>query len=240
MQTFQLNTEIQCNFLSGFYNCKWLNKLGIDNNMRLFLILLLSSSFHLAAQHISFAAEINDSTALVIGDSKLVSKLTFYVSDLQFETIDGEIVKVAAYHLIVFKDSNSLTIETTKAVEKEIKSIHFKLGIDSTTNVSGAFGGVLDPTKGMYWSWQSGYINFKIEGIVEKEKYILHLGGYSSPFKSVQQVILPVMKQTDEFRVTLPIIEIIKKLVPIDNTVMSPSLNAVSMSKSIASYFYLK
>ena len=106
--------------------------------MRLFLILLLSSSFHLAAQHISFAAEINDSTALVIGDSKLVSKLTFYVSDLQFETIDGEIVKVAAYHLIDFKDSNSLTIETTKAVEKEIKSIHFKLGIDSTTNVSGA------------------------------------------------------------------------------------------------------
>ena len=48
------------------------------------------------------------------------------------------------------------------------------------------------------------------------------------------------MKQTDEFRVTLPIIEIIEKLVPIDNTVMSPSLNAVSMSKSIASYFYLK
>jgi hypothetical protein len=32
--------------------------------------------------------------------------------------------------------------------------IQFQLGIDSLTNVSGAMGGDLDPTKGMYWTWQ--------------------------------------------------------------------------------------
>ena len=42
--------------------------------------------------------------------------------------------------------------------------LKFQLGIDSLTNVSGAMGGDLDPTKGMYWTWQSGYINMKIEG----------------------------------------------------------------------------
>lgn len=206
--------------------------------MRVFLVFFFLGSLNLTAQYVTFTAELGDSTTLVLGDSKRISKLTFYVSDVQLETMNGEFVEVAAYHLIDFKDSNSLKIETDN--EREIKSIHFKLGIDSTTNVSGAYGGVLDPTKGMYWSWQSGYINFKIEGVVQREKYILHLGGYSYPFKSVQQIILPVKTQSDEFRITLPVDEIIEKLIPIDNTIMSPSLKAVEMSKSVSSFFYLK
>tara|TARA_B110000046_G_scaffold88676_2_gene96780 strand:- start:22971 stop:23597 length:627 start_codon:yes stop_codon:yes gene_type:complete len=208
--------------------------------MRVFLMFFFIGSLSLTAQLVTFTAEIGDSTFYLLEGSKRVSKLTFYISDLQLETMDGEFLEVTAYHLIDFKDSNSLKIETGNEDKREIKSIHFKLGIDSATNVSGAFGGVLDPTKGMYWRWQSGYINFKIEGTVQDEKYTLHLGGYSFPFKSVQQVILPVKAQSDEFIITLPIDEIIEKLIPIDNTVMSPSLDAVSMSKSIASFFYLK
>jgi len=36
--------------------------------------------------------------------------------------------------------------------------------VDSLANVSGAMSNDLDATKGMYWSWQSGFINLKIEG----------------------------------------------------------------------------
>ncbi|MFT6166483.1 MAG: hypothetical protein ACJAV5_000143 [Vicingaceae bacterium] len=208
--------------------------------MRLALILFFLSSFHLTAQRISFSAEIGDSAIHILEDSKLVSKLILYVSDLQLETTDGTKLKMASYHLIDFSDLNSLIIEAIDTNKRDIKSIQFKLGIDSTTNVSGAFGGALDPTKGMYWSWQSGYINFKIEGRVQNENYIIHLGGYSSPFKSVQQIVLPVVHQSDEFKIVLPLNELFEKVIPQDNTVMSPSLVAVDMSKSIASFFYLK
>jgi hypothetical protein len=122
---------------------------------------------------------------------------------------------------------------------KEVKAIQFKLGIDSITNVSGAFGGALDPTKGMYWSWQSGYINFKMEGRVKDKNYLLHLGGYSSPFKAVQQVVLPVLHQSNEFKIVLPLKDLLQKEIPENNIIMSPSLAAVLISKKIASFFYL-
>ena len=208
--------------------------------MRLVLLLFLLGSLHLTAQRISFSAEIGDSAIHILDASKPVSKLIFYISDLELETSDGAFIKMASYHLVDFSDSNSLRIEGIDLDKREIKSIHFQLGIDSITNVSGAFGGALDPTKGMYWSWQSGYINFKIEGKLQEENYILHLGGYASPFKSVQKVVLPVVNQTDEFKIVLPLNELFEKVIPQDNTVMSPSLVAVDMSKSIASFFYIK
>lgn len=76
-------------------------------------------------------------------------------------------------------------------------TIRFYVGIDSITNVSGAMGGDLDPVKGMYWSWQSGYINFKAEGRSSacnnpKKEFQLHLGGYMAPDKALQEVSLRV------------------------------------------------
>ena len=74
-------------------------------------------------------------------------------------------------------------------------TIAFNLGIDSITNVSGAQGGDLDPTKGMYWAWQSGFINIKLQGTSNscpppKNEFEFHLGGYQYPFNSLQTIIL--------------------------------------------------
>ena len=56
-------------------------------------------------------------------------------------------------------------------------------------------GGDLDPTKGMYWAWQSGYINFKMEGscsqcLATKNNFEFHLGGYQQPFYAMQTIEL--------------------------------------------------
>jgi hypothetical protein len=59
-------------------------------------------------------------------------------------------------------DSNALCLEIPDDIEFD--AIQFNLGLDSLTNVSGALGGDLDPTKGMYWTWQNGYVNFKLQG----------------------------------------------------------------------------
>jgi hypothetical protein len=47
---------------------------------------------------------------------------------------------------------------------KSISKITFSAGIDSLTSTAGIQKGVIDPINGMYWAWQSGYVNFKIEG----------------------------------------------------------------------------
>lgn len=76
-------------------------------------------------------------------------------------------------------------------------AFRFNPGIDSLENVSGAFGGDLDPTKGMYWAWHSGDINFKLEGHSagcgsRDNAFQLRLGGYQAPHASLQTIHLAV------------------------------------------------
>jgi len=71
--------------------------------------------------------------------------------------------------------------------------IKFDFGVDSTINVSGALGCDLDLTKGMYWTWQSGYVNFKMEGTCSgrpspKNDFEFHLGGHQIPFSLIQKI----------------------------------------------------
>ncbi|MFT6200472.1 MAG: hypothetical protein ACJAQ2_002252, partial [Vicingaceae bacterium] len=65
--------------------------------MRLVLLFAFLNSLHLTAQRISFFAEIEDSTIEILDESNVVSKLMFYVSDLQLETKDGDVLKMAPY-----------------------------------------------------------------------------------------------------------------------------------------------
>lgn len=62
------------------------------------------------------------------------------------------------YHLVDAEDTASWTVTTTRSAQA-----YFLLGVDSLTNVSGAFGGA-STIKGMYWAWNSGYINLKLKG----------------------------------------------------------------------------
>jgi hypothetical protein len=43
--------------------------------------------------------------------------------------------------------------------------MYLTMGVDSARNVSGAQEGALDPANGMFWSWTSGYIMIKAEGL---------------------------------------------------------------------------
>jgi hypothetical protein len=79
--------------------------------------------------------------------------------------------------------------------KKEIKKIIFSVGVDSLASVSGALSGDLDPAKGMYWAWQSGYINMKIEGKsasckTRKNQFQFHLGGYLKPYNALRTIAL--------------------------------------------------
>jgi hypothetical protein len=61
-------------------------------------------------------------------------------------------------------------------------------GVDSLLQRGGVMDGDLDPVHGMYWTWQSGYIQFKLEGLLRdsagERKLELHLGGFEGENKT--------------------------------------------------------
>jgi hypothetical protein len=137
-------------------------------------------------------------------DSIQFDNIRFYIANIAFEMQDKSIIEdTVKAHLIDVFEPNSLKINYPKIDFKHIKTMRFNIGIDSLTNVSGALSGDLDPQKGMYWAWQSGYINMKIEGKSpqcknRKNVFQYHIGGYLPPFYAVRQVELLVNTQNTE------------------------------------------
>lgn len=173
----------------------------------------------------------------------VISTLRFYVG--QFELIDSQNQKSQKhkeYYLLDLAHLESMHISFDSSYSFHADLINFNFGVDSLTNTSGALSGALDPTNGMYWAWQSGYINMKLEGYIisglnNEVKFEYHLGGFLSPFESSQIV-----------RLNLPAKPKIVIVVDLDNffsdaieikefRIMSPSLKAKELSKRAAQSF---
>ncbi len=117
-------------------------------------------------------------------DSIQFTTVKFYVSHIKLYKQQAVVYKSSTPKLVDISKSSSLVITASIS---SFDSISFMIGVDSLTQVSGAYGGDLDPTNGMYWTWQSGYINAKIEGNAKacptrNNQFQLHLGGYLSPY----------------------------------------------------------
>ena len=132
------------------------------------------------------------------GDSIQFQSLQFYVSEIAFFNNEDLIYREEnSFHLVNATEPKTQQINFSLPGTTAATHLNFNLGIDSVTNVSGAMGGDLDPTKGMYWTWQSGYINFKLEGKSNRCKtrnneYQFHLGGYQFPLNSIQKISLDI------------------------------------------------
>jgi hypothetical protein len=123
----------------------------------------------------------------------------------------------------------------------DFDAIRFNLGIDSITNSDGVKGGDLDPTKNMYWAWQSGYINFKLEGKskickTRNNVFQFHIGGYMHPFNSLQTVTIPATNNSLQINFDLE-----KFLSGVGlqktNEIMSPSEKAMQVAKLYKTVF---
>jgi hypothetical protein len=130
-----------------------------------------------------------------LGQSFKVTKLKYYVSNFKLTNVDGTVYTVPqddCYFLVDESDAN--THEPLLEVpEGEYKTLSFVLGVDSlrnTTDVSQRTG-VLDVSGAatdMYWSWNSGYIFFKMDGTSPSittmggvfQYHVGGFGGYSS------------------------------------------------------------
>jgi hypothetical protein len=86
----------------------------------------------------------------------------------------------------------------------------------------------------MYWTWNSGYINVKLEGISPRSKgrngeFGLHLGGYMPPHNTIFQFISPV-NATHDIQIDLNICPVLEQTDWHGHfNVMSPSAEAVRL-----------
>ena len=178
---------------------------------------------------------------LIAGKYFQLEKVRFYISNLKLLNNDLEVYKdVEMARLFDFKNVSEIKIPLN--IEDNFNRVEFTLGIDSTINCSGAYGGDLDPTNGMYWSWQSGYINFKAEAksIDQKEQLTYHLGGYKKDELCAQKVVLDV-KNSENVNVSLQIDELLKAFYNTNyKKLMIPGEQAVAFSKIAAKHFIVQ
>ena len=215
-----------------------------------------------------FGQKVNDSIILNFNHSfnkESISKNKWYVSDkndsIQFKKIIFYLTdfnlkkglndtKIAESNFLINafeNESSSINLPLENIFNKEIDSISFNIGVNENLNTDGALGGALDPEHGMYWSWQSGYINFKIEGIspscnTRKNKFQFHIGGYKSPFPTIQRVTFGPKSQqgnTIDFEVDLAILFNSINLKE-TNQVMTPGKEAKTIADQLPNLFSVK
>jgi hypothetical protein len=149
------------------------------------------------------------------------------------------------FYLIDLETENSLKISSLIPKNIQFDKISFDLGIDSLTNVSGALGGALDPTQGMYWTWQSGYINLKLEGncnqsLQSNYEFVFHLGGYQSPFNTIQKISFETKKQST-YQIGVELNNWISKIdFQQTKSIMSPRKEAIEMAELATKMFVLR
>lgn len=153
---------------------------------------------------IEFEAKVGDSAFVLNtknytntnGDTFNISTFKYYVSNVVLTKTDNSTFSVPnSYYLIDHGSGASFSLAISNIPVADYKAITFLIGVDSTRNVSGAQSGDLDPGKGMFWSWSSGYIMAKLEGNspqsgASNKKLTFHVGGFSGT-NSVLKTVSP-------------------------------------------------
>jgi hypothetical protein len=137
-------------------------------------------------------------------DSISFSTLKIYFSDFRFkDKISGRITSIDT--LIFYDLSDSTTHSFFNDLNlSNYESVAFTIGLDSLKNVSGELENAYDPLLGMYWAWNTGYINLKIMGKSStvpsnSHEFEFHLGGYRSPFATAQTIQVDLNDQYINF-----------------------------------------
>lgn len=126
------------------------------------------------------------------GDDFYVTTFKYYISNIVLTKKNGEQIRMPeSYFLVNAADSASLTQELTGVPPGKYTGISFTIGVDSLRNFAGAQTGCLDPAKGMFWTWKSGYIFVKLEGVSSKSpskrnRLVYHIGGAIAPENNIR------------------------------------------------------
>jgi hypothetical protein len=132
-------------------------------------------------------------------DSLIFHELKFYLSDFEFKKETRRHVVVGP-QLIDLEDSATFQLFPNFSVG-DYQLVRFHFGLDSSYQVSEIVDGPLNPMNGMYWAWNSGYIQFKCTGSatgipLTDQTFEYHLGGYRKPFATLVPIQLDLKGNT--------------------------------------------
>jgi hypothetical protein len=118
-----------------------------------------------------------------------------FVLDKTFKINDSTQIKLTQFkfYLVAKNQYTKPSIFLVDAADTNLFSLQnsvatIQLGIDPELQMASDFKGALDPINGMYWTWNSGYIQLKCTGdlismATKQEKHFeLHLGGMQAPW----------------------------------------------------------
>ncbi|WP_373551687.1 MbnP family protein [Haliscomenobacter sp.] len=130
------------------------------------------------------------------GDQFNVTLLNYYISNIKLKKSDGTVYTVPqdnSYFLVQESNVASREIKLSNIPVGDYAEVTFMVGVDSVRNTMDLSKrtGILDPAAhsgddNMYWSWNSGYIFFKMEGLSPQatadaagnKKFRYHIGGF--------------------------------------------------------------
>lgn len=199
-----------------------------------FLILLLCNVLQSQdSLFISFLPTIE----LEVKDSlPKIEMLKAYVNSFQLWCKDELVWEGGKNHFLLdIEKPESLLLGFSLPKKLKYDAIQFMLGVDSTIQAGGVMGGDLDPLKGMYWTWNTGYINFKLEGTSPESNernhgFQYHLGGYQAPYPSNQIIRLAVAKKAQLIIKINPFLFLEQVDIAEEATLMSPGKRAQELS----------
>ncbi len=130
-----------------------------------------------------------------LGQSFNISKFKYYVGHFSLKNTVGKDFSSDEYFLIDEEEPRSKQIELKNIPYGKYQSVSFLLGVDSASNCSGVQRGTLDPTKAMFWAWNTGYVFLKMEGYAPTSKsaghfYEYHIGGFRKPSNCIRKITL--------------------------------------------------
>lgn len=177
-------------------------------------------------------------------DSLRFSTLRFYISGLtSMNDSQTQLNDPDKAHLIDVFDTSRNHVAIDALSSDGATKFCFTLGLDSVLNTSGILDGDLDPVEGMYWTWQSGFIHFKLEGDfsvrdTEARRFEYHIGGYRLPYTTSRKVCLQSDRTRKDWNIVLALDQFLDPALVLEKPrLMSPGPDAVRLIERAASLF---
>jgi hypothetical protein len=131
------------------------------------------------------------------GETFTVRNFKYYVSHFQAGDAAGHFTELTGATFLVDAANPAGNLIAVPGFDSRTRYIRFLVGVDSNKNVSGVHTGVLDPARGMFWTWNSGYVMAKLEGKSASSKaqgnyYTYHVGGYKAGQSVARWITLPL------------------------------------------------
>lgn len=158
------------------------------------LPLRLEISHVVGAAPLALGQEYRDAA----GEAWSAQRLRYYLSNFRLRREDGAWFAnpqsgqdSRGYFLVDAADAASTRFAIGPVPAARYGGVEFLVGVDAQRNSGGAQSGTLDPARGMFWTWNTGYIFFLFEGHSPQSPDAEHAltwhvgGGSGAPARSV-------------------------------------------------------